>query len=295
MDCNSIRAATLVAALLLSLAGSARAGTLDFEDLGLNLPIDGNAFYDGRSAFDAGDPDATAFGSQGATFANDFDDFGGGCCWQGWAYSQTTDTTTGGPGNQYSAVPGSGVAGSATYGVGYTGGVEGVTDIVKITLDQQREVSGAWFTNTTWAARSMQNGDSFAKQYGGASGDDPDFLALTISGFDAGGGLTGAVEFLLADYRFADNALDYVVLDWEFVDLTSLGAVASLDFTIASSDLAFGFINTPAYFAMDDLLIVPEPGTGLLLGLGLCSLGLTPRRRGSRSRSRRWRARSSRR
>jgi hypothetical protein len=176
--------------------------------------------------------------------------------------------------------------------VGFSGGIEGAT-ATRITFDQETSLAGAWFTNTTWAALSMQNGDAFAKQFGGPSGDDPDFLSLTIRGFDASGLPTGAIEFLLADYRFADNDLDFIVDDWTWVDLAGLGAVQELDFLIASSDTAFGFINTPAYFAMDDLVIVPEPHTGGLLALGLAGLGLTRRRRGCRSGSRRWPAPSS--
>jgi len=277
MHLDPTRAAAAFAALLLSLSAGARAATVDFEDLGANLPIDGNDFYDGRSAFDPADQHASDFSSQGATFHNDFDDFGGGCCWQGWAYSQTMDTTTSGPGNQYSAFPGSGVDGSATYGVAYTGGVEGTT-ATRISFAQERSITGGWFTNTTWAALSMLNGDSFAKQFGGASGSDPDFFSLTISGFDAGGAPTGAVEFLLADYRFGDDALDYVIDEWTWVDLSALGAVKDVDFSIASSDTAFGYVNTPAYFAMDGLMIVPEPASGALLALGLIGLGVTARK-----------------
>ena len=83
----------------------------------------------------------------------------------------------------------------------------------------------AQVTNTTYAWDSMLNGDGFAKQFGGASGDDPDFLQLVITGYDALGVATGSVDFLLADYRFADNAQDYILTDWTPVDLSSLGAV----------------------------------------------------------------------
>ncbi|MGH0030681.1 MAG: DUF4465 domain-containing protein [Myxococcota bacterium] len=268
-----------LAALLLTLvAPTARAAVIDFEDVGANLPIAGDFFYSGESAYDPGDPDATDFQSGGAVFDNRFLPFSPGCCWDGWAYSQTTDTTTGGFGNQYSAVTGGGAGGSATYGVGYTGSSQTASDIVTIVFGQELSVLSAQVTNTTYAWDSMTNGDGFAKQFGGPTGDDPDWLLLTVTGYDGLGASTGSVGFYLADYRFADDALDYIVTDWTTLDLSGLGAVKSLDFAIDGSDAAFGFVNTPTYFALDDLVVVPEPGTGLLLGLGLAGLALRRRR-----------------
>ena len=61
----------------------------------------------------------------------------------------------------------------------------------------------------------------------------------------------------------------YVISQWTTVDLSPLGNAASLQFTLASSDTgAFG-INTPTYFALDNLALtpVPEPGTLVLIGL----------------------------
>jgi len=252
-------------------AVSIRATTLDFEDLGSNLPISGDFFYNGCNG--SGPP--TDFSSQGATFTNSTAVFGSSCYWQGWAYSQTTDTTTPGFGNQYSAIPGSGAGGSATYGVAYTGGQVGAQGPVsRITFAQDVSPIGAEITNTTYAALSMRDGDSFAKKFGGASGNDPDYFLLAITGRDAANAITGSVEFALADYRFADNALDYIVTEWTFVDLAGLGAVRALEFELTSSDQSFGFLNTPSYFALDDLAFapVPEPASGALLAIGLALL-----------------------
>jgi hypothetical protein len=66
--------------------------------------------------------------------------------------------------------------------------------------------------------------------------------------------VTGAVGFYLADYRSADNGNDYIVHKWEYVGLTSLGEVKSLEFTLSSSDIGDWGMNTPASFAVDTIL-----------------------------------------
>jgi hypothetical protein len=73
-----------------------------------------------------------------------------------------------------------------------------------------------------------------------------------------------------------------VLATWTWFDLTALGTVDTITFTFDGSDQgAFG-LNTPAYFAMDDLTVtaVPEPATIALLAGGGALFGwLAVRRR----------------
>lgn len=249
------------AALFATSSAYANVSTFD------NLSLAANSYYSPMTS--------TTFNSGDASFNYDFTDFGGGCCASGWTYSNQTDTTTAGFGNQYSSYAGGGVLGSDNYGVAFLGAPT-------VTFANDNLVAGAYFTNTTYAALSMKNGDSFAKKFGGASGSDSDFFKLTITGHNRLGATTGSVDFYLADYRFANSSQDYIVKDWTFVDLSSLGSVSSLSFALASSDNSSFGMNTPAYFAMDNLSVaaVPEPSQlAMLLAGGTALAALQLRRK----------------
>jgi len=254
-----------------------RAGfTVDFEDL--SLP--GESFNNGSDG-------AGGFTSRGAEFNNSFTDFGGGfTVWQGWSYSNVTNVTNPGFENQYSAyhLPGGGGDGSPTYGVAYNFNPGDAT----ILLPKGARPTSLSLTNTTYTALSMLNGDGFAKKFGGASGLDPDYLRLSISGLDDSGTVLGLVEFFLADYRFANSALDYVVENWTEVDLTSLGDARKLSFALESTDVdpIFGS-NTPMYFAMDNLRLaaVPEPGQAAIWLLTAATAAYLFRRRAADTRT----------
>jgi hypothetical protein len=60
------------------------------------------------------------------------------------------------------------------------------------------------------------------------------------------------------------------------MDLTSLGGAKSLSFDYASSDVGQFGINTPLYFAMDNLTlsVVPEPSSALLAGIAVAIIAL---------------------
>lgn len=223
---------------------------IDFEDVPL-----------GPGGFNNGSDGSGKITSSGVDFLNSYNpEFGS---WAGFAVSSITDNTTPGWGNQYSSFAGSGVGSSTNYSVGYTGAGPSTVEFGG-TIDLG-DGGGAWLTNTTYAALSMQNGDSFAKAFGGVSGTDEDWFLLTIQGFD-GVTSTGIIEFYLADYRFADDSLDYIINEWTYVDFSSLGEVDRLEFGLTSSDVGSFGMNTPAYFSMDNLTI-PEPSVTTLMVL----------------------------
>lgn len=255
----------LAVGITLAAALSTQAAVINFDELN-----------PGSQGFWNGSDNSGGFSSGGATFANTFTDFGGGfSAWSGFAYSNLGDTTTPGFGNQYSSYTGAGVGGSGNFALASgssTPGQEGPT----ITLSGLTDMTGlgAYFTNTTYTALSMLNGDSFAKKFGGATGTDADYLKLTIHGYN-GTTETGTVDFYLADFRFSDSGQDYIVDNWRWVDFSGLGSVDKLTFSFDSSDVGGFGINTPTYFAMDNL-VIPEPSAALT---SLAGLALLARRR----------------
>jgi len=243
--------------------GEVKAVTVDFED----VPVADGSYLSSSS-----------FTSRGALF-NNYYDTPYGPYWEGWSCSRVHDTSTTGVDNQYCSVTGSGVGSSSAYGVGYQGFMAVVPTV---TFSEPTDVLSAYFTNTLWAYDSMSQGDAFAKKFGGTTGEDPDWFKLTITGKldDAG---TGTIDFYLADFQSSNSAEDYIISAWTFVDLSSLGTVTSLEFVLSSSDMSGGWTNTPTYFAMDNLTVVPEPSTFALLisGCGWAFIAIRRKRLGS--------------
>ncbi|MFC1603431.1 DUF4465 domain-containing protein [Planctomycetota bacterium] len=222
-------------------AGAANAATATFDDLA--LPVE--SFWNGSDGLGG-------FTSGGAHFSNNYN--ADWASWDGFSYSNLTDTAAEGITAQYNAITGSGQGGSANYAVGYIG----FTTPPTMTLEEPGFVAGLYVTNTNYAYYSMLNGDDYAKKFGGDSGSDPDFFMLTITGKDIDGNAAGTVDFYLADYRFEDNGEDYIVDTWRYVDLTSLGEVMSLEFALSSSDVGDWGMNTPGCFAIDTIVYEPS-------------------------------------
>ena len=218
---------------------------VNFEDLALQP----NSYWNGS------DNSGGFYSGQIAFFPNTFTDWGGGITsWDGFAYSNMLDTVTQNYTNQYSCYAGHQTPNSTIFAISYNSidWLSGQTIPNFINFNENIKISSIDVTNTTYAALTMLNGDAYSKKFGGDTGDDPDWFKLTINGY-LNDSLTGTVEFYLADYRFADNSQDYILKEWETIDLSSLGTINKLSFTLSSSDTGQFGMNTPAYFCFDNI------------------------------------------
>lgn len=221
----------------------------NFED----LILENESFWDGSDG-------SGGFVSGLARFNNSYS----GGFWNDWAYSNLSDNTTSGYTNQFSAITGAGFdpveSEGNNYGVAYISSDYTTFKTIPLALpfkdDAAHSVKGLFVTNSTYAALSMEEGDSFTKKLGGDSGNDPDYLKLSVWGVN-NGVATDAVEFYLADYRFEDNYKDYILKTWQWVELSSLGEVEGLFFNLESTDVGDYGMNTPSYFNIDNLYILP--------------------------------------
>jgi hypothetical protein len=273
--------ALVLSTLTLWHGGAAQAVIIDFEDLAL-----------ASDSFENGSGLAGGFTSGGAHFNNYYDTLFDS--WEGWAYSNQTDVTTPGYGNQYSAYhlpSGGGAGGSTNFAVAYTQPFE-LTD-ARITLPVGFNPVSAEVTNVTYAALVMRDGDPFffsrkfgtppAGTIGVPDGEWPDWFKLIITGLDENQQplAAGPVEFYLADYRNIGGAPDYIVDHWTTVDLSPLAGARYLVFSHDSSDTGPFGVNTPTYVALDNLVLapVPEPSTLALVVSGLIAAAVVGRRR----------------
>ncbi|MHC4177326.1 MAG: DUF4465 domain-containing protein [Planctomycetota bacterium] len=267
--------------------GAAETVVADFEDLSL----DANSSWNGvdTDGVPGTGTDSTFF-SAGLGFNNYRDeewDY-----WDGWAYSNTADMTTPGYLN-YSAYvspdPGPGKAGfggSSNYAVAYNS----FRGLATVEIPAGQEIDGAWITNTTYAYLAIKDGnDGVPPDFGGPlvrQFTTGDWFKLEIFGVDEAGQDVGSVPFFLASYSgYIEGISDpdnFIVTDWTYVDLSSLRGARSLEFALSSTDNDpnpdIG-MNTPAYFAIDNVTTTPEPSAVVMIVSAALCAGLWRRRR----------------
>ncbi len=241
--------------------GASAQRTLNFSDLSLSP----ESYYNGAD-------DAGGFSSGGAFFNNAYTYYEeyNMESWGGWAYSNVSDTVTPGYTNQYAAITGSGIGPNGIYAVAYMDTF--TPTIPRIFLPEGEWLSSIQITNTTYAYRTMLEGDI---NFGVPAFGQGDYFYLTITGFNASDASTGSVNFYLADFTSEDASAWHIVNEWVQMDLSnSFGAeTRALEFTLTSSDP-----GVPTYFALGEATVIPEPGTYALWGGLLAGVAVLGRR-----------------
>jgi len=121
-----------------------------------------------------------------------------------------------------------------------------------ITFDKSVKVKSLWLNNTAYVYNTVKDGNQFSKKF-----EKGDWFLLTIEGYAGSDDVEPVYskEFYLADYRNEFQAYWYIVSDWTLCDafVNSDATVKKLVFKMSSTDNGDYGMNTPSYFALDDL------------------------------------------
>ena len=161
----------------------------------------------------------------------------GGTYVTGAVVTNITDTTFKDYKDAYKSIAG-GAKGGKNYVVWYEDGFSGNA----IKLKEAATVAGMYVCNNVYAYNSITKGDAIA---GDPFGDD-DWFLLSIGGMLDGKMVNTQVDFYLAKGK-------NVVTDWTYVDLSQLGKVDAIFFTLSGSKTGDWGLNTPTYFCIDNL------------------------------------------
>ena len=149
------------------------------------------------------------------------------------------------PGLEGSVRQGAGNNRSDNFAVAYDGGAWGVAPTLTMKDGVARVILSAYINNTCYTLNSLVNGDGYNPPMA-----KDGFFKIVATGY-VGEEVTGTEEFFLAkgEYGFVNN--------WTKWDLSGLGAVDKVSFSLVGSAEQYGTygLNTPAYFAIDDISV----------------------------------------
>ncbi|GHT12108.1 hypothetical protein FACS1894170_06530 [Planctomycetales bacterium] len=266
----------------------------DPEGLGLGTLED---VYD-ENIYGSGTGVGFAYQSQGTTFhlGSYYDNNYAYSYWNGIGLSTKTDTAYANYSNDAASVTGSGNNNSSTYAVVYG---DSFGPDQRVEWDFYKE-----YYDNEWRIPYLTLPESaILKSFAVANTVYTDYLLNTPGEY---GSLPAGQHFTLNISGVANDALRGTVLvnldelvGWETVDLTSLSGAEKLYFTFSGGDYSQYGINTPTFFAFDDLTYTfasddtytiangdtlysnnstPEPATLLIVGLGVAGLALRRRK-----------------
>ncbi|MCM1068000.1 MAG: DUF4465 domain-containing protein [Muribaculaceae bacterium] len=116
------------------------------------------------------------------------------------------------------------------------------------------EPVGVYVNLNNYAYYSIEQGDGFARAF-----TNGDRFTLTVHGVNPDGS-EKSVDVILAKFDDGDLTINR---GWRYVDLSTLGVVNELYFTMASTDSGAYGDNTPGYFCLDKLMVKEAAGASV--------------------------------
>ena len=125
--------------------------------------------------------------------------------------------------------------------------------VLSVIFNDVYQAEGVYVNNSPWSYYGNLSGDGFAR----ALDQNDDYFKLFIHGLDENYENNGkSVEYYLAKY---ENGELIQSPNWEWIDLSELGEIAGIYFTMESTDnSSYGMdtaMNTAAYFCIDKLQV----------------------------------------
>lgn len=145
---------------------------------------------------------------------------------------------------------------AAPYLVGYWGyyGSGEQTNQIKFNDDKAYEPIGVYVTNSTWPFYGCIHGDGFARAF-----VDGDSFKLIAHGVAA----DKTEKTIDIDLISCSDGYFKAIRNWKFVDLSALGKVTSVYFTMTSTDASQYGNNTAVYFCIDKFMIKKNTSTAV--------------------------------
>lgn len=113
---------------------------------------------------------------------------------------------------------------------------------------------GVYINLSSWPYYSIEYGDNFARAF-----DNGDKFTLTVHGI-APDESEKTIDVNLASYTNGNLTINR---GWMYVDLTELGTVNEIYFTLKSTDSGAYGDNTPGYFCLDKLMVKETNDAGV--------------------------------
>ena len=221
----------LTAAGFLAFAASAQTtSTADFENLTYAEGLD----YETGEQLEGGFKSGMFYFVNNSAWA-DYGEWGKFFTMDGFCYSKRSETTFSSDTydtDQFNNQIGAGAEESEAFAVSYGYGST-------ITADYTFKPQSCYITNNAYVLNSVMNGDAYARQF-----KYDDKFTLTITGYK------DKVETAAVNVELASKGS--VIFQWVPVDLSSLGEVDSVVFSLNSTDTGDYGMNTPAYFCLDN-------------------------------------------